>query len=109
MTPNFEQPKVWGKEIAALQALSNTPQSENDLQSLVYEITSVVEEAKVKKEAKKTKIKKKKVGKRTKPTDTDTEFADSFQTPQDEPEPERPAERESPARLKRALWQNYLI
>lgn len=48
-TPGFKQPKViWGKEIGVLQALT-TPaiKSEADLQSLVREITSAVEEAKI--------------------------------------------------------------
>ena len=50
VTPGLKQPKeVWGKEIVALQALSSIPtvvKSEEDLQSLVHEIASVVEEAK---------------------------------------------------------------
>ena len=50
MTPGLKQPKeVWSKEIAALQALSSIPlviKSEEDLQSLVNEITSAVEGAK---------------------------------------------------------------
>ena len=53
------------------------------------------------------------VGRRTKLTDSDAESTDSFQTRQDGPvqlpEPERLAERESPANLKRSLWQSYLI
>jgi hypothetical protein len=53
MTPGFKQPEVvWSKEIGVLQALASTPtaiRSEKDLQSLVHEITSVVEEAKSKK------------------------------------------------------------
>ena len=39
---------IWGKEIEVLQALASTPpaiRSEEDLQSLVHEITSTVEEA----------------------------------------------------------------
>ena len=52
MTPGLKQPKeVWGKEIVALQALqalSSIPTvvKSEDLQSLVHEITSIVEEAK---------------------------------------------------------------
>ena len=49
-SPGFDQPKfIHGKEIGALQALTSTPpanKSKEDLQSLVHEITSVVEEAK---------------------------------------------------------------
>ena len=48
-TPGFNQPEeIWGKEIVALQALSNTPPvvKSEELQSLVHEIKSVVEESK---------------------------------------------------------------
>ena len=48
-TPGFKQPKaIWGKEIEVLQALTSTSpaiQSE-DLQSLVHELKSAIEEAK---------------------------------------------------------------
>ena len=49
VTPGLKQPKeVCGKEIEALQALSSNPPviKSEDLQSLVHEIASVVEEAK---------------------------------------------------------------
>ena len=107
---------IYGKEIGVLQALTSTPpanKSEEDLQSLVHEITSVVEEAKAMKTKSGSPKNWKKVGKKTKSTDSDTESADSFQTRQDglelSPEPEWPAERESHANLRRSLWQNYLI
>ena len=48
-TPGFNQPEeIWGKEIVALQALSNTPPvvKSEELQSLVHEIRSTIEEAK---------------------------------------------------------------
>jgi len=113
-TPGFKRQKViWSKEIGVLQALSSTPpanKSEEDLQSLVHEIRSAVEEART------TKAKsgnKKRVGKTTKLTDNDSKSAESFQTRQNEPElsaePELPVERESPANLRRRIWQNYFI
>ena len=46
-TPGFLRPKViWSKEIEVLQALTSTPPAikSEDLQSLVHEIESVVEE-----------------------------------------------------------------
>jgi hypothetical protein len=104
---------IWSKEIGVLQALSSTPpanKSEEYLQSLVHEIRSAVEEART------TKAKsgnKKRVGKTTKLTDNDSKSAESFQTRQNEPElsaePELPVERESPANLRRRIWQNYFI
>ena len=113
-SPGFDQPKlIHDKEI---QALTSTPpakkKTEEDLQSLVHEITSVVEEVKAMKIKSGPPKNWKRVGKRTKPTDSDTESTDSFQTRQDGPEqlpePERLAERELPANLKRSLWQSYL-
>ena len=79
------------------------------------QITSVVEEAKAMK-IKSGPLKNwKRVRRRTKLTDSDAESTDFFQTrvtqqdgPEQLPEPERPAERESPANLKRSLWQSYL-
>jgi hypothetical protein len=107
-TPGFNRPKVvWGKEIGVLQALSSTPPAKSeDLQSLVHEIRSAVEEART------TKAKsgsKKRVGETTKLTDSDSKSAESFQTQQNEPE--LLAEQESPANLnlRRRIWQNYLI
>ena len=50
MTPGLKQPKeVCGKEIVALQTLSSISLviKSEDLQSLVHEIKSVVEEAKI--------------------------------------------------------------
>ena len=49
VTPGLKQPKeVWGKEIAALQALSSISPviKSEDLQSLIHEIMSAVEGAK---------------------------------------------------------------
>ena len=47
-TPRFKaQKKILGMEIGVLQALTSTPPAKSeDLQSLVHEITSAVEEAK---------------------------------------------------------------
>ena len=78
-----------------LHALTSTPssiRSEEDLQSLVHEITSAVEEAQA------TEFRKKKL-------DSDNivgELAGSII------EPKLPAERESPGEMRRRLWQNYL-
>jgi hypothetical protein len=104
---------IWGKEIAVLQALSILPPAiiSQNLQTLVDEITSAVEEARTTKA--KSSRNKKRVGKTTKLTDSDNESAESFQTRQNEPElsadPDLPAERESPTILRRRMWQNYLI
>lgn len=118
-TPCFNQPKViWGKEIGVLQALTNTPVAMKyggDLQSLAHEITSAVEEAKSKSTKLKSEREKKRVGKRTKVTDSDSavgksvEELESLQSlPQNEPE--LPVEPELPANWKRnTLWQSYLI
>ena len=111
-SPGFDQPKfIHGKEIGVLQALTSTPpanKSKEDLQSLVHEITSVVEEAKAMKIKSGPPKNWKRVGKITKLTDSDAESTDSFQNrrqdgPEQSPEPERPAERESPSNLKRSL------
>ena len=116
-SPGFDQPKlIHDKEIQALTSTSPAKKNEEDLQSLVHEITSVVEEVKAMKIKSGPPKNWMRVGRRTKLTDSDTESTEFFQTRQDgpeqPPEPERPAERlrdsESPANLKRSLWQSYL-
>ena len=48
-SPGFDQPKlIHDKEIQALTSTPPAKKTEEDLQSLVHEITSVVEEAKIK-------------------------------------------------------------
>lgn len=94
---------IWGKEIEVLQALTSTPptiESEEHLQSLVLEITSVVKEAKL------TKSKSGKEKRVVKSRDSN-KSAESFRTPPQN-EPELPAEWELPDNRRRRLWQNYL-
>ena len=112
-SPSFDQPKfIHGKEIGycnhslALTRRTNPKKNCN----LYYKCRRRNESYEIKSGPPKNL---KRVGKRTKPTDSDAESTDSFQTRQDGPEqlpePERLAERESPAKLKRSLWQSYLI
>jgi len=67
-TPSFEQPKeVWGKEIGVLQMLTSAPgviKSEEDLQSLVQNFKSAVEEAEAKSGKQKRVVKSTKLTKR---------------------------------------------
>jgi hypothetical protein len=114
-TPNFGQPKkVWGKEIEVLRALTNTPPSikSEDLQSLVHEIESAVDEAKSK------SLKRKRVMKSREPKNSVVgESVESYETCEqnDEILPDLTAEWQSPDNSQLEwkpkygkMWQGYL-